>query len=347
MTHRIAVVGAGAIGTVHARLIDSLAEGAVLAAIVDTNIERARALAAAYGVPSYDDAATAYAAERVDIVAICLPSAYHADAVVAALAAGVHVIVEKPIDIIAAAAARVIEAEGQSDRTVSVISQRRFQPAAAFVKGAIERGELGRVTSGVVESAFFRSQEYYDSGDWRGTMSIDGGGALMNQGIHALDLLIWMLGDPVSVSARTGLLAHEGIDVEDVAGAVIEFASGAIGVLLASTSAYPGLPVRMAVHGDQGTAVMENDALSYFASALAQSPAPEQLLEREVPEGWSDVDIAHRRQYIDVLEAIDEGRAPGVTTADGRRALDVVLAVYESARTGAPVVLATSNERSA
>jgi predicted dehydrogenase len=161
----------------------------------------------------------------------------------------------------------------------------------------------------------------------------------MNQGLHALDLLLWMLGEPVSVSARSGRLAHEGIEVEDVAGATIEFASGAIGVFLASTAAYPGLPVRLAVHGDGGTAVMENDALAFFASASAPSPQGGALIEGDLAAGWSDVDVAHRRQYVDVIEAIQDGHPPAITTADGRRALQVVLAVYESARTGQLVKL--------
>jgi predicted dehydrogenase len=342
MTQRIAIVGAGTIGSVHARLVDSLGDQGVLAAIVDTDLERARSLADRYGAPAFASATEAYQAAGIDIAAICLPSAFHADAAVEALEAGLHVIIEKPIDISLESADRVVAAERSSGRTASVISQRRFQPAAAYVHDAIERGELGRITSGVVESAFFRTLEYYQSGDWRGTAAIDGGGALMNQGIHALDLLLWMLGEPVSVSALTGRLAHPDIEVEDVAGATIQFAGGAIGVLLASTAAYPGLPVRLAVHGDAGTAVMENDALTFFASRTAAAPDDAAVTEREIPEGWSDVDVAHRRQYLDVLDAIQQRRPPGVTTADGRRALEVVLAVYESARTGAPVVLSSA-----
>ena len=338
-TLRIAIVGAGVIGAVHARLVAALGDAGVLAAIIDVDEAKGRALAAEHGVPFHASAQEAYRAERIDLAAVCLPSAFHADAVIEALEAGVHVIVEKPIDVTLAAADRIRAAEAASGRTVSVISQRRFQPVASFIRRSIDAGALGRVTSGVVESAFFRPQEYYESGDWRGTAAIDGGGALMNQGIHALDLLMWMLGTPVSVSARTGRLAHTGIEVEDVAGATIEFESGAIGLLLASTAAYPGLPVRLAVHGSEGTAVMENDGLSFFASASAADPDPGSLVEHDVPDGWSDVDMAHRRQYLDVVAAIGEGRRPAITTDDGRRALQVVLAVYESARTGVPVDL--------
>lgn len=336
---RIAIVGAGVIGAVHARLVDALGQAGVLAAIIDVDASRGNALAKVHGVPAYRSATEAYRTEQIDVASVCLPSALHADAVVEALEAGADVIVEKPIDVTLAAADRIVAAEKLSGRTVSVISQRRFQPVASFIHSSIAEGHVGRVTSGVVESAFFRPQAYYESGDWRGTAAIDGGGALMNQGIHALDLLLWMLGNPVSVSAKTGRLAHEGIEVEDVAAATIEFESGALGLLLASTAAYPGLPVRLAVHGDSGTAVMENDALSFFSSRSAAAPDAADLVESDVPDGWSEVDTAHHRQYLDVIDAIRSGRRPAITTADGRRALEVVLAVYESARTGLPVEL--------
>ncbi|MDB5529457.1 MAG: hypothetical protein JWR51_2560 [Devosia sp.] len=336
---RIAIIGAGVIGAVHARLISGLGDRATLAAVVDIDPTRAKTLADRYGVPAYASAAEAYTAQRLDLASVCVPSAYHSPVAVEALEAGLNVIIEKPVDVTLDAADRIIAAEKKSGRTVSVISQRRFQPVASYIHEAIARGELGRVTSGTVESAFFRSQAYYDSGDWRGTIAIDGGGALMNQGIHALDLLIWMLGTPVSVVAHTRCLAHQNIEVEDVAGALISFESGAVGVLLASTAAYPGLPVRLAVHGAGGTAVMENDRLAYFSSTTATAPEAATLTERDVPEGWSEVDMAHQRQYRDVLEAITQGRRPGVTTAEGRRALQTVLAVYESARTGQPVAL--------
>lgn len=337
---RIAILGAGAIGTVHARLVSAL-EGyeGVLAAIIDLSPERSRTLAEAYGVPSFATPAEAYEADAVDVVAICLPSAFHADAAVEALESGIHVIVEKPLDITLDAADRVIDAELESGLTVSVISQRRFQPAATFLHNAVELGGLGRVTSGVVESMFFRPTSYYDSADWRGTLAIDGGGALMNQGIHALDLLLWMLGNPISVQASIGRVAHEGIEAEDLASAIITFESGAIGMVLASTAAFPGLPVRLAVHGDGGTGVMEDDRLAYFESASGAKPETFDIAERDIPEDWSAIDVAHRRQYRDVLNAIAEGRPPAVTTRDGRRTLQVVLSIYESARTGMPVTL--------
>ncbi|RZT27705.1 putative dehydrogenase [Kribbella sp. VKM Ac-2569] len=333
---RFALIGAGAIGAVHARLIEALGDEAVLVAVVDQNLERAGKLVSEYGGHAYATASEAYAAEEVDAVGICLPSALHADVAVEALRAGKHVIVEKPVDITLAAADRLIEAQRETGLTVSVISQRRFQPPVAQIRAAIDSGALGRVTSGIAESAFFRPQSYYDGDDWRGTLAIDGGGALMNQGIHALDLLVWMLGRPVQVSAQTGRLAHSGIEVEDLAGASIVFESGAIGLMLASTAAYPGRPVRLTIHGDRGTAVLDDDQLAYFASADSSEPEVPVLAG---PDGWGPVELAHLAQYRDFIGAIREGRPPAVTLEAGRRSLATVLAVYESARSGHPVSL--------
>lgn len=333
---RFAVIGAGAIGTVHARLIDALGDEAELVAVVDQNLERGGKLAEQYGARAYATPAEAYATEELDAVGICLPSALHADVAIEALEAGKHVIVEKPVDITLEAADRLIAAQRATGLTVSVISQRRFQPPVAQIRAAIDGGALGRVTSGIAESAFFRPQSYYDGDDWRGTLAVDGGGALMNQGIHALDLLVWMLGRPVRVSAQTGRLAHEGIEVEDLAGASIVFESGAIGLMLASTAAYPGRPVRLTIHGDEGTAVLDDDALAYFASANGEPPSASAPAG---PDGWGATELAHLEQYRDFVAAVREGRPPAVTLEAGRRSLATVLAVYESARTGRPVEL--------
>jgi predicted dehydrogenase len=340
---RFALAGAGVIGQVHARLIAALADHAQLAVVVDTDEDRARKLAAEYGCDAATDLAGACRRPDVDAVAVCLPSGLHADASVLALRAGKHVVVEKPLDVTLAAADRIIEAERAGGRTVAVISQRRFQPAPAFVHRAVSDGRLGRITSGIAESTFWRGQDYYDSGGWRGTLAGDGGGALMNQGIHAVDLLLWMMGEPVEVQAYAGRLAHERIDVEDTVAATVRFASGAIGTITATTAAYPGLPVRLAVHGDRGSAVIEREDLAYFHSAADARPGDRFDHNQAVPfggeGGQASIDEAHRDQYLDFIAAVRDGRAPLVGTAEARRALQVVLGVYESARTGAPVAL--------
>lgn len=355
---RMAVIGCGVIGREHAATITALDPDCRLVLTVDVIPERARELAATHGVEATGSLAEALARPDIDAVAVCTPSGTHADLTVAALEAGKHVVVEKPLDVSVAAALRVAEAERRSDRTVTVISQHRFDPASRLVHQAVGEGRLGRLTSGNASIAWWRSQGYYDSGDWRGTWALDGGGALMNQGVHTIDLLVWMLGRPVEVFAWTRCLAHEGIEVEDTAVATVRFASGALGVVHGTTAAYPGLTARLQVHGDRGSAVIDDDRLAYFhsgsdatgeAAAYGAGDDANQaalLADDGRPATTAGADPAalskaHSLQYRDFLGAVAEGRPPVVTVAEATRTLRVVCAIYESARTGRPVSLDT------
>lgn len=352
---RFAVIGCGVIGRQHADSIEQLADRAAVVLAVDEVAELAKKFGEARGVEYTTSIADALAREDVDAVAVCTPSGTHADITVAALDAGKHVVVEKPLDVSVAAAERVRSAEERSGRTVTVISQHRFDPASLLVRQAVADGRFGRITSGVASVAWWRSQDYYDSGAWRGTWALDGGGALMNQGIHTVDLLVWLLGEPVEVFAWTGCLAHQGIEVEDTAVATIRFANGALGTLHGTTAAYPGLTVRLAVHGDRGSAVIDDDELDYFHAAAESdnSDAPAYgadadanqaaiVLRRNgsAPSAGADpaaLSNRHTDQYRDFLDAVEQGRPPMVTVDAGIRTLAVVCAIYESARTGLPV----------
>ena len=173
-------------------------------------------------------------------------------------------IIEKPAEITVERTDEIIAAQQAAGRLVTVISQHRFDPATEVTVDAIAAGELGRLTSGIASIDWWRGQTYYDSGDWRGTWELDGGGALMNQGVHTIDLLVATMGRPVEVFAYTGTLAHERIEVEDVAVGVVRFASGALGVLHATTAAYPGMSARLQVHGDKGSVIIDSDVLSFI-----------------------------------------------------------------------------------
>ena len=189
------------------------------------------------------------------MVTVCTPTGRHAEVAIEALEAGKHVIIEKPAEVTVEKTDEIIAAQRQAGKLVAVISQHRFDPATEVTVDAIRRGELGRLTSGIASIDWWRGQTYYDSGDWRGTWELDGGGALMNQGVHTVDLLVATLGRPVEVTAYTATLAHDRIEVEDVAVGVVKFANGALGVLHATTAAYPGLSARLQVHGDKGSVV--------------------------------------------------------------------------------------------
>ncbi len=362
MTVRFAVVGCGVIGKLHAEVLSASPDTAV-SVLVDVDAAAAEKVARQLSPvpPVTTSLAQAMARDDVDAVAVCVPSGVHADIAVAALEAGRHVVVEKPVDVSVAAAAPIVTAAAAAPAgtVASVISQHRFDPASVVVHDAIVEGRFGRVTSAVATVSWWRSQDYYDSGAWRGTWELDGGGALMNQGVHTVDLLLWFLGTPVEVTAHTGLLAHERVEVEDTVAAVVRFESGALATLHATTAAYPGLSVRLQVLGDAGSAVIDDDRLRYFhsrelASAVAAGDAGVSADRGDrsdqtalvLPDG-EDADPAHgpmftghSRQYRDIVEAIRTGGRPGVTLDDSLLALATVQAVYESARTGATVRVA-------
>src|SRR6185369_5891753 len=215
----------------------------------------------------------ALAAEEIDVVVVCTPTGLHGEVAIEALSAGKHVIIEKPAEVTVARTDEIIRARQKAGTLVTVISQHRFDPATEITLAAIRDGELGRLTSGIASIDWWRGQSYYDSGDWRGTWELDGGGALMNQGVHTVDLLLAAMGPAVEVFAYTGVLAHERIEVEDVAVGVVRFESGALGVLHGTTAAYPGLSARLQVHGDRGSVVIDNDQLAYLhVTPAGESP---------------------------------------------------------------------------
>ena len=275
---RFVLVGAGVIGKQHGQVISQLADRIDLVAVVDVHLDRAEAVAGEHGAATFASLTEALAAVETDVVSVCTPTGTHGPLAIEALRAGRHVIIEKPAEVTAARTDEIIAAQREAGTLVSVISQHRFDPSTEIAVAAIERGELGRLTSGIAAIDWWRGQNYYDSGNWRGTWDLDGGGALMNQGVHTVDLLVATLGRPVEVFAYTGTLAHERIEVEDVAVGVVRFESGALGVLHATTSAYPGLSARLQVHGDRGSSVIDDDQLAFFHATPAGTEPEERLM---------------------------------------------------------------------
>ncbi|MGW0413871.1 Gfo/Idh/MocA family protein [Streptomyces collinus] len=359
---RFGVVGCGVIGSLHARVLSGyapLAERARLVAVASPSPERARRLAEETGSEATDVAALLDRSD-IDVISVCTPSGLHAELGLRALAAGKHVVVEKPVEVTAEAADRLIAGARQAGRALAVISQRRFDPASRMLRSALDAGEFGTLTSGLVEVPLWRGQSYYDSGDWRGSRALDGGGALLNQGVHAVDLVQWLMGPVVEVAAHTALKGHHGIEVEDVVTASLRHAGGALTSLLATTAAYPGRTTRLTVHGDRGSAVIDNDELTWFhaagpeddTSAYGAYGAGNQAAERRPAPVAEQRDASgllpspHGDQLADFCDAVAEGRPPAVDGEEGRRALRTVLAVYEAARTGAVVQVAPAPETS-
>jgi UDP-N-acetyl-2-amino-2-deoxyglucuronate dehydrogenase len=356
---KIALVGAGVIGAVHGQVISELADQVELAAVIDLHPDRAKRLAVQHGGEVFTSLTEALAAVPIDIVVVCTPTGRHGEVAIEALEAGKHVIIEKPAETTVAKTDQIIEAQRKAGKLVAVISQHRFDQSTEIALTAIEKGELGRLTTGIASIDWWRGQSYYDSGDWRGTWALDGGGALMNQGVHTVDLLVATMGRPVEVFAYTDTLAHQRIEVEDAAVAVVRFENGAIGVLHATTAAYPGLSARLQVHGDRGSVVIDNDLLT-FIHTTPQGSGPEERSYGSASDSINQVDnydlteqtgpttggsagglspLAHRRQYENFLAALAGKEPLRVDLETNRRSIGVITGVYESARTGKPVAL--------
>ncbi|HSU34016.1 MAG TPA: Gfo/Idh/MocA family oxidoreductase [Propionibacteriaceae bacterium] len=354
---RFAVVGAGVIGKHHGKVIGQLADQIELVAVVDHVAERAERITGEHGGRAFTALADALAATEVDVVVVCTPTGAHGAVAIEALAAGKHVIIEKPAEVTLAKTDQIIEAQRAAGTQVAVISQHRFDPASEVTLRAIANGELGRITSGVASIDWWRGQSYYDSGDWRGTWELDGGGALMNQGVHTVDLLIAALGPPVEVFAYAETLAHERIETEDVAVGVVRFASGALGVLHGTTAAYPGLSARLQVHGDKGSVVIENDEFTFVHLTPPGEEREEKLMGSKGAENLAEMyrataeasatagrdpgqlSDAHRLQYENFLAALRGEAEVRVGLAENRQSISVIVGAYESARTGLPVKL--------
>jgi len=339
------IVGTGVIAAMHADALATL-PGARLVAVTDVASQAASAFAAARGCAAAPGLDALLARPDVDVVCVCVPSGLHAEVGVRAARAGKHLVVEKPIDVTLASADRLIEAARAAGVALTVISQHRFDPGLIELKRLLGAGALGRLVLGEASTKWYRRQAYYDSAAWRGTWAMDGG-SLMNQGIHYVDLLRWCMGPVTEVTAVCATQAHQ-IEVEDTALAIVRFGSGAVGTILSSTAAFPGFPQRLEVTGTDGTVTIEDGRIVRRAfGARSGSGDSGGSLESSAEPRAADpgsnpaaIDVAsHAAQIADLLAALEEGREPAVNGEAGRDALEIVCAVYESARTGRPVRL--------
>jgi len=343
---RIALIGAGNVGKIHAQAIASLPE-ATLGVVCNRSPGKAQELAAKYGVPWCTDYHEAIERPDVDIVDVCTPSGTHMEIAEAAARAGKHVIVEKPLDITLERVDRIIAACREAGVKLAGIFPSRFTQGVQVAHRAVRSGRLGRVTLLDAYVKWHRTQEYYDTGGWRGTWALDGGGALMNQSIHTIDLLQWFGGEIESVYGRVATLAHR-METEDTAAAVVTFASGALGVVEGATSTYPGDPSRLELRGDRGTIVLEDGRIVRWDLADGSAEERQAMLSLERSEGTGASDPTaigfqkHAKQIADMIAAIREDRPPAVDGEEARKAVALVLAIYESSRKGVPITLSTA-----
>jgi len=351
------IIGCGVIGPTHATAIASLPE-ARLVAVTDLDPARARSLADEHGATPYTDIQEMLDRTDLDVVAVCTPSGLHGAHACQAMRSGRHVIVEKPMEITRPAMDRMLRVQEETGVKLAVISQHRFDAASQQVHDLVTGGAFGRLVLGTAHVPWWRAQAYYDSGAWRGTWELDGGGVLMNQSIHSIDLLQWMMGPVRGVHAYTDTLAHR-METEDVAVAVLRFASGALGTISATTAAYPGVTTRIDVFGDKGSAVIEDDRLGYLRLARddradrndvgaygvgARDRAHAASGQEKGGESTAADPAAlsantHALQIADMIRAIRDDGAPLVDGRAARHPVEIILAVYESARTGQEVTL--------
>ena len=334
----VGILGGGVISVTHARAALEV-EGVEVAAVYGQNREKIAHLSQLYGGTAYDSFESFLAHKPMDLIMIGSPSGLHAEQGIAAARHGLHVLTEKPIDVTTEQADALIKECELAQVKLGVCFQDRVAPEIVRLKHLIDEGRLGKpiLVNGYVK--WFRPPEYYANSRWRGTRALDGGGALMNQGVHTVDLLLWLMGDVERVYARTVTALHD-IEVEDTVVATLEFRNGAIGTLEAGTSIYPGYQRRAELTGSEGTIIMEHDRI---VAADLRTPDPSLISPSAGDKNASasspivsDVS-GHRRLIEDFLRAIENNGRPVCDGRDGKRSVGLIEAIYESSRRGLPV----------
>lgn len=350
------IAGCGAISRNHLEAFRAV-EDLEIVGVCDIDPDRARDTASVWGIQAAVSTVQELLALDLDIVSVCTPHPTHEDVVLQAAAAGVHVLCEKPIAIELASAERMVKACDDAGVRLGVLFQRRFWPAAQRIRAAIDDGTLGRPIMGQCSVMLHREPEYYSRDAWRGTWANDGGGVLMTQAIHYIDLLQWFMGDVAEVYGKINTYKHgEHIEVEDSAAAVITFTSGAMATIEASTAVSPSLGVQIRVTGETGASASltefpeGSDArvdLWAMSGSLSTEPVYPAGVEPNVSLSTINGQLIphHTAQVRDFVQTLRGGSEPAVTGQDATKALRILLAVYESSRSGLPVRFDQSSER--
>ena len=338
------IVGLGMIAEFHAKAISAMPE-ANLVAVYSRRPEHGREFAARYGCVAYSDYQAFLAHDSLDVVTICTPSGAHLDPVQQAAAAGKHIVCEKPLEVTSERIDQMIAACDANNVMLAGIFPRRFNASTTLLKSAVDVQRFGTIAMADAYIKWWRTQDYYDQDAWRGTWALDGGGALMNQSIHTIDLLLHVMGDVKSVRAQTRLIAHAGIEVEDNAIAMLEFENGAQGVIQGSTACWSaqGHPAEVQISGSHGSAFMSDDRFKVWEFRNPQ--AQDEVIRRDfglsdnvAGAGASDpssIDFQwHQRNFEDVTHALRHQHPPSVDGKQARRAVALINAIYRSAAAG-------------
>ena len=341
----VGIVGCGAIAQLHIDAFNQM-EGVQIRAVSDAVKTVAERVGAKLNVSAYGDYNEMLARPDIDVVSICTPSGLHQDIALAAARAHKHVIVEKPLEVTVEKIDRIIETCKENGVTLASIFNNRYREGNRFVKRAIESGRFGSIISANACVKWYRKPEYYANSNWRGTWAIDGGGALMNQSIHYLDLLLWFAGDVEAVKGYTATLLHKSIETEDTAAATFKFKSGAIGSIVCGTSYYSGFPAVVEITGERGYAAVTDSGIAEWKFIDSDPMDEEAALYAE--NGHDNARASdpmafdshyHRLQLENIISSIRNGTEPEVNGYEARKPVRVIRAIYESSRTGNEIVL--------
>jgi len=352
---RTALVGVGKVTDMHAHALVNLKESE-FTAVCGRSKEKTESYAAQYRVKAYTDVAEMVSREKIDVVIICTPHPNHREPTVAALEAGAHVLVEKPLASSLEDCDAMLEASRSCGKQIGVVCQRRWYPPAMRVKQAIEAGKIGEPAFGTINMLGWRDKAYYESDPWRGTWKGEGGGVLVNQAPHQLDMLQWFMGEIDECYGIWSNLNHSYIEVEDTANAILKFKNGAVANIIVSNSQKPGIYGKVHVHGKNGASVgVQTDGGAMFVAGMSSIleppvndlwtvPGEESMLQQWVKEDSeffnnlpNQMDYFHERNIEDFLQALLEGRKPLITGQDGRVTVEIFSAIYRSTRDGKPV----------
>lgn len=344
------IIGAGIISDIHAMAINAI-KNAKLHAVYSINKNKSQAFADKNNCVSYDTLEELLSRPEIDIVCICTPSGIHHHPAIKCIEAGKHCVIEKPLEVTLKKCDAIIEAAYKAGVKTAVIFPSRFYDSSMQIKKALDEKRFGDLVLGDAYVKWSRSDAYYNSAAWRGTWALDGGGALMNQGIHSVDLLQWYMGAVESVQSVTANIKHKKIEVEDTVVSTLQFANGALGSIECSTAVFPGAVKRIEIMGTAGTAVLEESSLikwQFEKEGVEDERIIQTMSGGNVSHGGvsnpADISFAgHQRQLEDMMYSIETGKNPLIDGIEGRRSVEIVLAIYESARSGRRVSLSTSH----
>lgn len=329
-----AIIGTGAIANIHARAIEAI-PNAQLIAVYNRTLSKAEEFAKANQCLFYNSVEELLQNPSIDIICICTASGAHLEIAEQSIIAGKHCLIEKPLEITLERCDRIIDIAKQNDIQVSTIFPTRFYPNSKKIKDKINEGAFGELVIGSAYVKWHRSAAYYQSAAWRGTWQLDGGGALMNQGIHAVDILLWYMGPVAHVTAITANRIHQEIEVEDTVVAQIQFKNGALGTIECTTAAYPGTAKRVEIVGTKGSATLEENSLTLWDFQDENKDDSNQISE-SISGGVSDPmaigHYGHQLQIEDFIEALELGRNPFIDDIEGRKSVELICAIYQSAK---------------